>query len=91
MISVIWDSRISPAKYNLPSRTYQTTMTPFNSKKISFKEAAKFFTTYISKDRSRALNEAYIAIADRQKEGVFTGDCIYISQQIARALGIIRV
>lgn len=88
--SVIWDTRLMPDKFNLVARSYQTTITPLQSKKISFKEAAKFFTTYISKDKTMALNDAFIAIADRQKEGVFNGDCIYLSQQISRALGKLK-
>lgn len=85
--SVIWDMRLLPVKCNLAMRSYQTGMTPHQSKKISFREAAKFFTTYISRDMSRKLCEAFIAIADRHKDGVFNGDCIYLSLQMARALG----
>lgn len=70
----------------MASRSYQTAMTPRQSKKISFREAAKFFTTYISKDMSRKLYEAFIAIADRHRDGVFNGDCIYLSLQMSRAL-----
>ncbi|CEP19506.1 hypothetical protein [Parasitella parasitica] len=83
---VTWDTRLLPDNYNKVARTYQTAMTPLQSKKISFREAAKFFTTYISKDRSRQLNDAFIAIADRHKDGVLNGDCVYLAQQISRAL-----
>ena len=85
--SVIWDTRLLPVRCNVATRSYQTAMTPHQSKKISFREAAKFFTTYISRDMSRKLYEAYIAIADRHNDGVFNGDCIYLSLQMSRALG----
>lgn len=61
-------------------------MTPNELSKISFKEMARFFTTYISKDRLNSLKKAYIAISDRHKEGILHGDCIYLSQQMSRAL-----
>ncbi|KAI8641842.1 RNA dependent RNA polymerase-domain-containing protein [Parasitella parasitica] len=83
---ITWDTRLLPEKRSEYARIYQTAMTPLQSKRISFREAAKFFTTYISKDKSRKLHEAFIAIADRHKDGVFNGDCIYLAQQISRAL-----
>ncbi|KAL9545155.1 hypothetical protein MBANPS3_007275 [Mucor bainieri] len=84
--NVIWDTRLLPTKCNVAARSYQTAMTPHQSKKISFREAAKFFTTYISRDVSRKLKDAFIATADRHKDGVFNGDCIYLSLQMSRAL-----
>ncbi|OAD09244.1 RNA-dependent RNA polymerase RdRP [Mucor lusitanicus CBS 277.49] len=85
-VNVIWDTRLLPVECNVATRSYQTAMTPHQSRKISFREAAKFFTTYISRDMSRKLYEAFIAMADRHKDGVFNGDCIYLSLQMSRAL-----
>jgi hypothetical protein len=85
--TVIWDLRLLPTKTTLIPRNYKIAVTPNNLKKITFREAAKFFTTYISKDTSSLLNRAYMAISDRHKEGIFNGDCIFLSQQLCRALG----
>ncbi|KAG2234308.1 hypothetical protein INT48_000758 [Thamnidium elegans] len=84
--TVIWDAKLIPSKTSLAPRNYITIYTPNNLPKIAFKEMAKYFTTYISKDRLDVLKKAYIAISDRHKEGVFHGDCIYLSQQLSRAL-----
>lgn len=86
--SVIWNTKLIPPKSNMPARNYTTSVTPKNLSKIAFKEIAKYFTTYISKDRLDFLKNAYVAISDRHKEGILHGDCIYLSQQLSRALGI---
>lgn len=83
---MIWDHKLIPKKINLTRRNYVTTVTPNNLSKIAFKEMARFFTTYISKDRLDLLKKAYIAISDRHKVGILHGDCIYLSQQMSRAL-----
>jgi hypothetical protein len=79
--------KLIPTKVNLSPKNYVTKYTPNNLPKITFKEMAKFFTTYISKDRLDLLEKAFIAISDRHKEGILHGDCIYLSQQLSRALG----
>jgi hypothetical protein len=85
--NVIWDKKLIPPKANMPARNYTTSVTPKDLNKIAFKEIAKYFTTYISKDRLDFLRKAYIATADRHKEGTLHSDCIYLSQQLSRALG----
>lgn len=85
--SVIWDSKLLPNKISSEHRNYVTNYTPNDLPKIAFKEMAKYFTTYISKDRLDVLKKAYIAMSDRHKEGALHGDCIYLSQQLSRALG----
>ncbi|CAO3637780.1 unnamed protein product [Mucor hiemalis] len=85
--SIIWDTRLLPPRANLSPRNYTPAFTQNNLNKIAFKEIAKCFTTYISKDRFDFLKKAYIAISDRHKEGILHGDCIYLSQQLSRALG----
>ncbi|KAI8969197.1 RNA dependent RNA polymerase-domain-containing protein [Mycotypha africana] len=89
--NIIWDKRLIPPKVHLTDhRNYTTVVSPKSLKKISFTEAAKFFTTYISKDVSPILKEAYIALADWHKEGIFNGACIHLSQQINRALDFVK-
>lgn len=79
--------KLIPSRMNLAPKNYVTQVTPSTLPKIAFKEMAKFFTTFISKDRLDQLKKAYIAISDRHKEGILHGDCIYLSQQLSRALG----
>lgn len=85
--TVIWDLRLLPMKTTSIPRNYKTAEAPKNLKKMTFKEASKFFTTYISRDTFRLLNRAYMAFSDRHKEGIFNGNCIYLSHQVCRALG----
>jgi RNA-dependent RNA polymerase len=85
--TVIWDLRLLPTKITLIPRSYTTIVSPNNLKKITFREVSKFFTTYISRDTIQLLNSAYVAFSDRHTEGIFNGDCFYLSQQFCRALG----
>ncbi|KAI7901753.1 RNA dependent RNA polymerase-domain-containing protein [Cokeromyces recurvatus] len=84
--TIIWDHRLIPTNTSTGIRSYKTTVTSNSLENITFKEAAKFFTTYISRDILHSLNDAYIALADRHKEGIFNGGCVYLSQHMSRAL-----
>jgi hypothetical protein len=85
--SVIWDRRLIPVSYNLAVRKYQSHESPDNLKKLAFTESAKFFTTYISKDISSLIKNAYIALADKAQNGIFTGSCNFLAKQICHAKG----
>ncbi|KAI8364451.1 RNA dependent RNA polymerase-domain-containing protein [Blakeslea trispora] len=85
-VSIIWDTRLLPKRTSSYARTYETNYTPKSLKRITFRETAKFFTTYVSKDNSYLLDKAYTIMADKHTDGILNGDCIYLSQQICRAI-----
>ncbi|OBZ89720.1 RNA-dependent RNA polymerase 1 [Choanephora cucurbitarum] len=85
-VSVIWDTRLLPRRTNLHARNYETSYTPRSLKRITFRETAKFFTTYVSQDTSYLLKKAYTIMADKHADGILSGNCIYLSQQMSRAI-----
>lgn len=77
---VIWDPDLIPTDWSVQSMDFKSKKAPDLDHEVTVDEVTSFFVTYMKNDCLPRIAHAHMAWADKQREGVWSEQCIRLAK-----------